>query len=376
MKQPPRIAGPDVGPLDFLHALDTHKKQWFEYVKKGSAPPELALLHSNFLKTWKSVKIAFDAKDAQSLKDMQSHLSPWPPVVMLALEPQHSPLVHAAWQTLLEFHTAARMCVEQAGLSDRPEWKRWRLALQEQQWPESFHLPCATSTPGVLRAGNTVSVVTTQPLSFTNVHALHKIQSLHKDAISFRFQSPACCSFDTSHQLASEDLFGAHSNREISKLSFWTMVGVQKESDIQLALSWRPRYYGGPTGTPSWALHDAAMLTGQSAAKARTAMLDWMTALSDSLHEQLHLRNDIAWNSSHQDFLQAYARSWHAVTRIGVAHKRTAAQVNELLGYTTSIHKQLERMNNPIAPELGRVLQWTAGKLQQSGSRNAELALS
>ena len=376
MKLPPRIAGPDVGPLDFLHVLEPHKKQWLKSVQMPVRPMDIELLYSNFLKSWNNIKVAFDNKDVQALKDMQSHLSPWPPVVMLALEPQHSPLVHAAWQTLLEFHTAARFCLEEPGLSERPEWKRWQIALQEESWAESVRLPCATNKPGVLRAGTTVSVVTTQPFSFINVHALHKIQSTHKDALSFRFQSPACCSFDTSYQLASENLFGAHSNREISKLAFWTMVGVQKENDVALALAWRPRYYGGPTGTPSWALHDAATMTGQAAAKARTAMLDWMTALSDSLHEQLHLRNDIAWNASHQDFLQAYSRAWHAVTRICVAHKRTATQVNELLGYTQSIHKQLERTKNPIAPELGRVLQWTAGKLQQSGASSVELALT
>lgn len=116
-------------------------------------------------------------------------------------------------------------------------------------------------------------------------------------------------------------------------------------------------------------------MAGQAAAKARTTMLHWMTALSDSLHEQLHVRNDIGWNTAHQDFLQAYTRSWYAVTRLGVAHKRTAAQVNELLGYTASIHKQLERVQNPVAPELGRVLQWTTLQLQQSNSNALAMAL-
>lgn len=376
MKLPPRIAGPDVGPLDFLHSLDSHKQHWHGSLHTAVRSPELELLHTSFIKTWNGIKAAFDQKDVRALKEMQPHLSPWPPVVMLAFEPQHSPMVHAAWQTLLEFHTAARMGLEHPGLMEQPLWKQWKIALHERQWAQSLRFPCATAMPGVLRAGNTVAVVTTQPFAFVGAHALQKIQQHHKDATSFRFQSPACCSFDTSYQLASEDLFGAHSNREISKLAFWTMVGIQKENETNSALAWRPRYYGGPPGTPSWALHDAALLTGQAAAKARTAMMDWMTALSDSLHEQLHLRNNIGWNAAHQDFLQAYSRSWHAVTRIGVAHKRTSAQVNELLGYTTSIHKQLERTKNPVAPELGRVLQWTAGKLQSTGARNLDLALS
>lgn len=376
MKLPLRIAGPDVGPLDFLQFLNPHKQQWFGSVQALWRPPEMELLHLSFIKTWNNIKTAFDQKNTQDLKDMQSYLSPWPPVVMLALDPQHSPMVHAAWQTLLEFHTTARLALEQPNVMSQPDWQKWRISLYERSWSESLQFPSATSMPGVLRVGHTVAVVTTQPLAFVGAQALQKIQAQNKDATSFRFQSPACCSFDTSYQLASEDLFGAHSNREISKLAFWTMVGVQKESDTGAALIWRPRYYGGPPGTSSWALHDAASSTGQSAAKARITMLDWMTALSDSLHEQLHSRNAIVWSPAHNDFLQAYARSWHAVTRIGVAHKRTSTQVNELLGYTGSIHKQLERLKTPLAVELGHVLQWTTSKLQQSGAKSLELSLN
>lgn len=376
MKLPPRLAGPDVGPLDFLHALDIHKKHWFELVQTNNRSTELDQLHASFIKTWTSIKTAFDNKDNAGLKEMQSHLAPWPPVVMLALEPQHSPLVHAAWQTLLEFHTSARMALEQPDLMSLPEWNSWRMALHERQWAQSFAFPGNTDIPGVLRCGPTVALVTTQPFSFVGGQALQKIQLQHKDATVFRFQSPACGSFDTSYQLASEDLFGAHSNREISKLAFWSMVGTQKEHDTGAALSWRPRYYGGPQGTPSWALHDAANLTGQSAAKARTAMLDWMTALSDSLHEQLYLRGSTGWTLAHHDFLQAYARSWHAVTRIGIAHKRTSAQVNELIGYTSSIQTQLERTKNPAAPELAKVIQWTTNKMQQTGSHTLDLTLN
>lgn len=376
MKLPPRIGGPDVGPLDFLHSLDSHKQQWRSSLRAVSRSHEMELLYTNFQKTWTEIKGLFDQKNIQGLKDMQSRLSPWPPMVMLALEPQHSPLVHAAWQTLLEFHTCARFALEQPALMEQPEWKAWRMALHEKDWPASLRHPARTNVPGVLRAGNTVAIVTTQPFAFTNgSNSLQKVHALHKDATSFRFQSPACSAYDTSYQLAAEDLFGAHSAREISKLAFWTMVGIQKEPDAAASMIWRPRYYGGPAGTSSWALHDAATMAGQAAAKARTTMLHWMTALSDSLHEQLHLRNDIAWNTAHQDFLQAYARSWHAVTRLGVAHKRTSAQVNELLGYTASIHKQLERIQNPIAPELGRVLQWTALQLQQSSTNALAMAL-
>ena len=376
MKLPPRIGGPDVGPLDFLHTLDPHKKQWHGAMHALERTHEMDLLYTNFQKTWADIKTFFDQKNIQGLKDMQSRLSPWPPVVMLALEPQHSALVHAAWQTLLEFHTCARFALEQPELMAKPEWKTWRLALHEKEWPGSLRLPARTNVPGVLRAGHTVAVVTTQPFAFTKGgNTLHKVHALHKDATSFRFQSPACSAYDTSYQLAAEDLFGAHSDREISKLAFWTMVGIQKEPEAAASMIWRPRYYGGPPGTSSWALHDAGTMAGQAAAKARTTMLHWMTALSDSLHEQLHVRNDIGWNTAHQDFLQAYTRSWYAVTRLGVAHKRTAAQVNELLGYTASIHKQLERVQNPVAPELGRVLQWTTLQLQQSNSNALAMAL-
>lgn len=376
MKSPPRLAGPDVGPLDFLHALNTHKKHWFDIVQSSRRSTELELLCTSFVKTWNSIKTAFDNKDTAGLKEMQSHLAPWPPVVLLALEPQHSTMVHAAWQTLLEFHTCARMALETPELMALPGWKSWRMALHERQWPQSFSFPGSTDVPGVLRGGSTVALVTTQPFAFVGAQALQKIQQQHKDALHFRFQSPACGSFDTSYQLASEDLFGAHSNREISKLAFWSMVGTQKEHDTANALAWRPRYYGGPQGTPSWALHDAANLTGQSAAKARTAMMDWMTALSDSLHEQLYLRGPGGWTTAHQDFLQAYSRSWHAVTRIGIAHKRTSAQVNELIGYTTSIQIQLERTKNPVAAELAKVIQWTTNKMQQTGPQTLDLALN
>ena len=377
MKSPLRIAGPDVGPLDFLQSLISHKQQWLGAIQALSRPPEMELLHLSFIKTWSNIRTAFDQKDTRGLKEMQAYLSPWPPVFTLALDPHDSPMVHAAWQTLLEFHTTVRLALEQPDVMSQPAWQNWQISLYENSWDKSFFFPSITSTPGVLRVGSTVAVVTTQPFSFVGAHALQKIQAQNKDATSFRFQSPACCSFDTSYQLASEDLFGAHSKREISKLAFWTMVGVQKESDTSAALIWRPRYYGGPPGTSSsWALHDAAAATGQSAAKARTAMLDWMTALSDSLHEQLHSRNDIQWSPAHNDFLQAYARSWHAVTRIGVSHKRTSTQVNELLGYTNSIHKQLERLKTPLAVELGHVLQWTTSKLRQSSAKSPELSLN
>lgn len=373
MKPPLQIPGSDIGPLSFLRALAPHKKQWLQCIQTPVIFSEFELLYSHFIKTWDHIKSAFDTKNVQALKDMQSYLAPWPPVVMLALEPQHSCLVHAAWQTLLEFHTAARLALEETGLAEYPEWKRWRLALHERKWVDSFSSPCSTDTPGVLRTENTVSIVTTQPFSFVHVHSLQKIQAAHSNASSFRFQSPACCAFDTAYRLAAEDLFGAHSHREISKLAFWTMVGVQKESDATLALAWRPRYYGGPPGTPSWALHDAAATSGQAAAKARSAMLDWMTALSDSLHEQLHQRSNINWNASHHDFLQAYSRSWYAVARIGVAHKRTAAQVNNLLGCTIGIQKKLARIEHPIAFELERVLNWSTRKLQQTTIRKLEL---
>lgn len=376
MKLPPRIAGPELGPLDFLCSMASEKQKWLQQICNPSSDNDIKLLHSNFMDCWSSIKEALLAGDKNALKEMQSHLSPWPPVALLALEPQHSPMVHAAWQSLLEFHTHARLIIENPVLAESASWRNWYSDIHNENMDRTLLFPSQTNVPGVFRTDTTLAIVTTQPFSFVQGNLpLIKLLNLHKTASIFRLQSPSCSNFDNSYSKAAKDLFGAHSDREISKLSFWSMVGAQKEQEALASLKWKPRYYGGPSGTPSWALHDSAVLAGQAASKSRFAMLDWMTALSDSLHEQLHHRNDIIWTPAHNDFLRAYTLSWHAVTRIGVSHKRTAMQVNELLSYTTSIQKQLERTQNPGAPHITKALSWTSQRLQNTNSHSKPLEL-
>lgn len=374
MKLPLRIAGSDIGPLDFLSSLASARAQWSSCIVDGSIPRDLDVLHKHFVETWTSIEHSFSARDHVALKRMQSYLSPWPPVALLALDPHHSTAVHTAWLMLLEFHTVARLALEEPALLDCPEWDSWSNSLSRGLSKKAMTFPGSTGKPGIFRTPSTLAVVTTQPLSFsTGKASLQKLTTLHKDALIFRLQTPACGTFDNNHQIAACDLFGAHSARETSKLAFWSMIGTHRDPEASLMLKWRPRYYGGPSGTPSWALHNTDQLSGQAAARSRSAMLDWMTNLSDSLYEQLHQRNDIVWTSAHYDFLRAYTRAWHAVTRIGVAHKRTASQVNELLSYTSSIQEQLARTNNGATPDLAKAIHWASQKLQQRAPRSFDL---
>lgn len=344
----PRIARPEEGPLDFLMSLHRYKAKIFSL---DSTDPVI----QNFHQTWNDLRSLVQDRDVAGLKHYQTRLAPWPPVVLLALEPQTSPFIHAGWQMLLEMHTVARWYVERPHLKNDTQWQTWIfdfLAMHPQAAQSS---PAHTSVPGVLREGVTLAVVSTQPFSFVpGNQSLMSLTSMDKSITDFRLHTPAAPMFDQAHREAASTVFGAHSVRETSKLAFWSMVNAAG-TDVRAALKWRPRYYGGPAGTPSWGLHDVASVTGQVASKARLAMVDWMLNLSDSMVEQLHLGSATRFTPVHQDFVQAYTRSLNVVSAIGMGHKRTVGGINELLGYTTKIQDLLQRSGYPLLPELQKV---------------------
>ena len=344
----PRIARPEEGPLDFLTSLHRYKSQIFLL---DSADP----VTQNFNQTWNDLRRFVQDRDAVGLKYYQTQLAPWPPVVLLALEPQTSPFIHAGWQMLLEMHTIARWFVERPHLQHVPQWNAWVADFLDMHPNAAQSSPAHTSIPGVLREGSTLAVVSTQPFSFVpgNV-SLMSLTSIDKDTTDFRLHTPAASMFDQAHREAANVVFGSHSVRETSKLAFWSMVNAAG-ADARAALKWRPRYYGGPAGTPSWGLHDVASVTGQVASKARLAMVDWMLNLSDSMVEQLHLGSATRFTPVHNDFVQAYTRSLNVVSFIGLSHKLTIGGVNELLGYTTKIQDLLQRSGYQFAPELQKV---------------------
>lgn len=342
-----RIARPEEGPLDFLASLQSYKQ---EVLRLDANDP----ITQNIHRTWDDVRTLLLGHDREGMKHYQTRLAPWPPVMLLALEPQTSPFIHAGWQMLLEMHTTARWMLERPALEHHPQWVAWKEDLVAKNPKSLLQSPAQTSIPGVLREGPTLAVVSTQPFSFMpGCLPLNTLVGMDKTITDFRLHTPAGPMVDPAHKEAACSIFGVHSVREISKLAFWSMVNTSG-NDIRTALKWRPRYYGGPSGTPSWGLHDIASTAGQVASKARVAMVDWMLNLSDSMVEQLGSQPVAHFSTAHVDFLQAYTRSLNTVATIGVNHKRTIGGINELLGYTLKVQDHLQQQRYPMILELHR----------------------
>lgn len=295
----------------------------------------------------------FKEKDILGLKQYQTKLSPWPPIIVADTFQTTDEQIYGAWALLLEFHSACRAYLDYEALQEEPSWKQWAQDINPQDVHTLLH-PGESISPGIYKIGSeAIHIITTQPLSLANNHELCDILRPYSQHLDIRLFTPSCVTSDMVMPKAFQQLLGNHSIRELNKLAFWSMVSTASDKDdLRLLLSLRPRYYGGPAGTPPWGLHEMTKGTSQSAAKARTAMMEWAILLIDSMHDHLvHDTKTFDWQPAHQLIIQTLCRSLSAVSYVGTSHKRTNHQVNELFQYTDSIERVLLRTKCPYVSD-------------------------
>jgi len=280
-------------------------------------------------------------QDDSSLKALQPMLAPWPDIALHALD-THDQIncIYNQWHCVLEEHVKARHFVRHGE----------NLILNES---------------GLLTGTKHHYFISTDVFKIPHVSTF---KSMSAD-VEYRLCTPAWNLVNLAYQHVAQELFDGVRDSDLAKLSFWNWVGQHNSEFLAQALQWRPRFYGGPPGAPAWGLHQALLDQSQASAKARSNMLYWILDVTEHLHDKLANRNTILhWTPQHEQSIQAYINSWSAVVRIGAQYKRSAHQVNDLLGYGASIQKLLNAAESPQSAMFKKTVQQTKLLLRNTPS--------